>query len=239
MSYNYSYLQNERQKAEGLFVAQSPNTGRIRICLVLSRLAVLAAREGRTVASRPSHLAVMATASQSQIPDGERPAVREVTSPGRSQNTSGGFSTSLYGLCCHALYSGDLRKGPHWRMGSCRETSWQRKTSLPFTGKRCGARRGGILGYATGWEGKRAGKMSDYRRPSSGRPREAVRAWVSRLHLEIQGSACSLHPGNSPQPSHTAAGKMHCVFAAWLLPGEEAPALAESPARTWSRGRPS
>lgn len=62
MSSSYSYLQNERQKAKGLFVAQLPNTGRIRP--VSSGLAVLAAGEQCAVPYDPPRLALVAKASR-------------------------------------------------------------------------------------------------------------------------------------------------------------------------------
>lgn len=99
MCSSYSYLQNERQKAKGLFVAQLPNTGKIRP--VSSGLAILAAREQCAVPYDPSRLALVAKASQFQILGDEGPAVEEMTYLERIQNASGSYSTSRYSLRCH------------------------------------------------------------------------------------------------------------------------------------------
>lgn len=99
MSYSYNYLQNEKRKAKGLFVAELLNTG--RIWLVLSELAVLPAR--KTACGFLLSISLGADAPWFPNPrywGRVGPPLGEVTYPGRIQNTKSIFGTSLCSLCC-------------------------------------------------------------------------------------------------------------------------------------------
>ena len=99
MSYSYNYLQNEKQKAKGLFVAELLNAG--RIWLVLSELAVLPAR--KTVCGFLLSLSLGANARWFPNPRSwgrVGPPLGEVTYPRRIQNTRSIFGTSVCSLCC-------------------------------------------------------------------------------------------------------------------------------------------
>ena len=103
MSYSYNYLQNGKQKAKGLFVAELLNTR--RIWLVLSELAVLPAR--KTACGFLLSISLGADAPWFPNPrylaggGGMGSPLGEVTYPGRIQNTRSIFNTSLCSLCCH------------------------------------------------------------------------------------------------------------------------------------------
>lgn len=168
-----------------------------------------------------------------QILGDEGPAVEEMTYLERIQNASGSYSTSHYSLCCHAPCVPEPSRrdcvGGWAPAGRRQAADILAGPPLWFTGRRgrWGARGGG----------GGAAEMLDYWSPDPGAPCEAVRACVNHLPFEIQGSTCSLHPENSPQPP-TRQREPCNVCSPPVCCREEAPALAlaEQPGQTRSCG---
>ena len=117
MSYSYNYLQNEKQKAKGLFVAELLNAG--RIWLVLSELAVLPAR--KTVCGFLLSLSLGANAPGFPIPDpGGGWGPQSQKDPEHKEHF---WHQHLQPLLLSSPHPRALQKGLYWRVKSCREDS--------------------------------------------------------------------------------------------------------------------
>lgn len=168
MSYSYNYLQNERQKAKGIFGVELLNTE--SMWLARSGLAALAARKRCTVSYYPSHLAPMALASQSQkLGRGGAPSEGGYPSRKDPEHKWHFQYQPLQPLLLSSLHSRAPQNGRYGRVSYCREVSESRRPGI-CTGEFALGPSGWELfpGYVREWEGERTEKTSDDLSPSPG-----------------------------------------------------------------------
>lgn len=190
MSYSYNYLQNEKQKAKGLFVAELLNTG--RIWLVLSELAVLPAR--KTACGFLLSISLGADAPWFPNPRywgrvrprWERLPIREGSRTQRA--SSAPASAAFAAVLTTSPYApeGTVLEGEVLQGRLRRQAPWHTQ------GREFAAVPGGcepFPGYVQGWEGERAGKTLAHLSPwYPGPPWTVLQGCVSCHHLEISGS---------------------------------------------------